>query len=349
MLDIFLVFFVVLAFLFLAHDDQAGRGPPGWLYASGAAAGAAIATKWSGIMALFAISLIVIARDIRRHDAVERWAALHALRDEGPRWLLAFVLLPALVYALSFIGRVHGELLALPWHESSWLNALWDRQLVAFDYHAHDIWTHRFASPPWSWPVARRGVALWLEPGDSIRSVISTGNPIIWVLALAASVFVAVRWIRNLGGDQRGENLIAVGFAWMYLPWIVYSAVPYLFFTYGTRAMFIWYLLPVLPFMYLALGYVAAVMSRALAGRVAIGLVTVVAVAALAIYYPLLAAIPLPPDAFDKRTSMFDDCDPPRDDAFVYIEPVTSEGMTSFKVNTRPAESYLPPTGWCWL
>ena len=84
--------------------------------------------------------------------------------------------------------------------------------------------------------------------------MIVTGNPIVWTAGALAIVYMAVRWIK----DRRlrsPEGFVLVGFAFTYLPWFIYQHAPWVFFTWGRVATFIFYFLPALPFVYLALGF----------------------------------------------------------------------------------------------
>ncbi|HWL65065.1 MAG TPA: glycosyltransferase family 39 protein, partial [Actinomycetota bacterium] len=357
MLDVFLLFFSLLAFWFLLVDRDRRFGEDGersrvrWLpIAAGAAAGAATASKWSGAFVIVAIATLALAWDIgARRSPTERHPVLKAIRAEGLTWLVAFLIVPVATYALTFVGRVEGTLLALPTEETAWLNQLWDRQVHIFRFHAHHVFAHRFASEPWSWPLAKRGIPFVRRPdGEMLRFVTAAGNPVVWTLSFVAVIYAGFRWIRN-HGPGRPEGFIVAGFAWAYLPWIVYYFAPYLFFTWGRVALFIWYIVPVLPFMYLAMGYVAERVAKRTAGRVAVAAVTLFAVVAFAYYYPVLAYLPVSQQAFRARVALFDQCDPPPHAPFFFFERITEDGVTRFKKRTSPARNLLPPEGWCWL
>lgn len=124
MLDIFLAFFVVLGFLFLAidrdrilllrahlRDDGPGPVPKrglAWRCAAGAAFGVALSIKWSAVYALAGAGLLSIAwsyglwkvrkRSGRPVSGDRRPAALKGLAAAG----LAFGLLPLVVYLASY-------------------------------------------------------------------------------------------------------------------------------------------------------------------------------------------------------------------------------------------------------
>ncbi len=351
MLDTFVLFFTLLAFLFVARDRDAGEGArPWWRYAAGAAAGAAAASKWSGLTVVLAVAFIGIAWDVLgRRAARERHPFFDALRRHATQWAIAYALIPIGIYALTFVGRIHGDLLALPWSESSWWNALWDRQVTTFRFHAELIWTHRFSSDPWEWPLARRAFPMADREvaGHSLMSI-ATGNPILWTLGFVAIGYVALRWLRA-PRLRSPEGVILTGALFTYLPWVIYFYAPWLFFTWGRVATFVFYLLPTLPFLYLALAYAGGRLSRARVGRWAVAAMLGFAVAAFAFYYPLMAYVGLSHDQLQTRVFLFDDCDVPDRGSIVFPRRTTIDGHTSYEAATIPSSHAFPPDGWCWL
>jgi dolichyl-phosphate-mannose-protein mannosyltransferase len=144
MLEVFVTLFVVAAILFWSFDrDRLANMPNGhpgdassslrsrtWRLASGAAAGAAVATKWSGLPILVGIAGLSVLGEIERR----RTAGLHGpirrtLREEGPSMALAFVGLPTIIYMASYVGVIHDPVLALPWHQGSWMRTFLARQV----------------------------------------------------------------------------------------------------------------------------------------------------------------------------------------------------------------------------
>jgi dolichyl-phosphate-mannose--protein O-mannosyl transferase len=353
MLDVYLLFFVVLAFVFLMLDrDQLfekGRseGVRPWRLAAGAAAGAAIATKWTGLLSLFAIAFLSFAwEDHRRRDRKNH--LLVTVAEQGPSLLLGFLIVPLSVYATTFVGHIRGALMSWPWTEGSWLNTLWERQGHIFRFHAHLIWEHQNASAPWSWPLTKRGAPLAYDFSDPFRMVIDTGNPVVWTLSMIAVVYVAIRWARRQD-PLAPEGVILGGFMWAYPPWLLYSLVPFAFFTWGRTALFIWYLLPALPFMYMAFGYVAMDLVRIKIGRVAVAGVALFAIAAFAFYYPVLTYAPLSKAGLDARTFLFDNCERREHGPLIFFPARTVNGSTRFEKVEEEAAPHLRPLGWCWL
>ena len=128
-------------------------------------------------------------------------------------------------------------------------------------------------------------------------------------------------------GIAVGVRLPAVrvfGGAAAYLPWLLLGA--------ARSQIFIWYVLPALPFLYVSVG-VAAVRWRGLArGALALGLTA--ALVAFIFFWPVATAAPLTPDDWQMRI-WFADCDRPG-------APTLS--LPDDTINTGP-----PPDGWCWI
>ena len=103
-LDVFVTLFGVAAVLFAVLDYQhpSERLAPAWRLAAGVAAGAAVASKWSGVLALAVVVVLCLARP-----------GSHFTRKLASA-VITLGLVPLAVYVLTFAGRVHGKLLARP-------------------------------------------------------------------------------------------------------------------------------------------------------------------------------------------------------------------------------------------
>lgn len=331
MLDIFLSLFVVAAALLLVLDHDrnrltgpappypvpaggSGDGPPpprpttvsweddaailprrshGWRFAAGVALGLAIATKWSGLLALGAAGLLVLGWEgsWRRRWTGRWWVA-------WPRGVVAIavpmVVVPAAVYVVSFaswFANVEDTYVApdLCPQGTAGCEVPWSDRLSAWGgYHA-DVWRfhtqldadHPYRAEAATWPVMNRPVVYYWEtcppnraqqiprtdpdtgavttpdpcvvaPGDA-EEVLALGNPAVWWGFLAAAPLV----VAGLGrGDPRAAVIVAF-WAGQFLPWLVVS-----------RPVFLFYMVPVVPFLALALGYaVATLLEGAPSGR----------------------------------------------------------------------------------
>jgi dolichyl-phosphate-mannose-protein mannosyltransferase len=281
----------------------------------------------------------------QRRASGDAGAISRALREQGPSIVAAMIVLPAVVYVASYIGRLDGAIWALPWAPGSWGRAFLSQQRDMLAFHIGLQAPHVYGSAPWSWPLLKRPVVYDFEyVGGRFREILAVGNPFVWWPALVAIGYVAVRWLR--GRRSSGEAMIVVGFAAGWVPWFAFGP--------SRPSMFIFYFLPSVPFLCLALGYVAERVRHARWGRRAVMAFAAVGVASFAFFYPVLAAVPISQDAWQDRV-LFSDCS---------LQGVTLQGVLS--TITLPSDVAPPtdipgpypeatlrgagsPLGWCWI
>ena len=344
MLDAFIALFVIGAVTFAVLDRDRARDRPDrpwwwrltlgrpWLLLAGACIGAATATKWSGAYVAPAVIGLVVAwsiADQRRRTPDAGWwpGFTAAFRRDALATVVMLGIVPLLVYVASYTGRMPGAILALPWQPGSVWRGIWDHQQAMLDFHTTLGGDHPYQSPPWSWPLLRRPVAYWFSDQDgSYREILALGNPLTWWPGLVALVALGVGWWRARWALHRPEPVILGAAVATYLPWLVLS---------GDRSQtFLWYFLPTVPFVVLALGVVAAMAWQRLAGRVAVGAFALLVLASFAFYLPVLTALPLDPDAWRTRI-LFNDCERPDGSTQTLPDDSSSQGV--------------PPNGWCWI
>ncbi|CAN5576122.1 phospholipid carrier-dependent glycosyltransferase [soil metagenome] len=351
MLDVFVPLFGVATFLFLAYDrgslaaptDERARWRP-WRLAAGVAAGAAVATKWSGVFFLVAAIAITVVWEVaaRRRSGEDRPLG-RALAEEGPTIAAWLVVVPALVYVATYVGRVDGSVFALSWDDGSWFHNLFEEQRRAFDYHWQLEARHPYESPPWSWILLKRPVAYYVAPDAPegfIGSITALGSPLVWWSFLPALVFTVWAWMRRRD-FLRPEGLIIAGIGFTYLPWLLLSS--------DRSAVFIFYLLPVVPFMCLTLAYVFLRLGRSIEARAAAAVFMAGALGLFVFYYPLLVGTVLPYESWERRLLFNSEqaCEKPPG------EPTTTTATVEGEERARTVETTnrdsLPPKGWCWL
>jgi dolichyl-phosphate-mannose-protein mannosyltransferase len=333
MLDVFVPLFGVAAVLCVVHDrssmmrERHGQLARPWRAAAGVIAGAAAASKWSGAFFVVLILVLTITWEVaaRREGSGWRDSVRNTVMAEGASIALYLLLLPLIVYVATYVGRVEGALVAWPWSEGGWLHAMWQRQVDMASFHFGLEATHPYQSPAWSWILVKRPMSYFYETtpaGDSL-AIMAVGNVIVWWSAIPALVFTAFRWIRRR--NWRGpEGVILAGVLFTYGPWLIQNT--------DRAAVFIFYLLPTLPFMMLALGYAASSIGRTWEARAAIGLFAALAIGYFAYFYPVLAETPISYEQFRGRI-LFERCRVFSDD-----QPRAEE-----------SEDAPPEEGWCWL
>lgn len=361
MLDIFVPLFGVAAVLFIVYDRDGPReedpmtAPPRagllqrpWRIAAGLAAGAALACKWSGGFFIILVVVLAVAWEIgarRRRD--EPRAVLAAFRSQGASILLWLLVVPVLVYVFTYLGRLPvadgGDI--CPERTGSWANRLVEQQKCMLRFHKDLTSNHSYQSPAWSWLALKRPVSYYFEtdPNGDYKEVFATGSPFVWWTSILALGVVAVAWVRRRD-PWRPEGVILAGFVFTYGPWLAAGLFS------ERSAVFIFYLLPTIPFMCLALGYVASRLGRSWEAKAALGLFSAAAIWFFVFYYPLLTKVPLPQPEWDKRIWIFDNCDKPPTDPTTSFVTETTGGKTSTRTTfTTGSDADLPPTGWCWI
>jgi dolichyl-phosphate-mannose--protein O-mannosyl transferase len=333
MLDVFVTMFSVATVLFAVYDLDATprtRWPARpWRVLTGVAGGAAIACKWSGVLALLAAVLLII---IWGFACRPRDVPLRAtVRRRLPSFVLWFAVVPALVYTATFQGQLYGSWTSAPGSPLWWPRAFLHRQSYMLHFQAGLSGFHPYESPPWAWLLLKRPIVYYLQVhGDAVREILAIGNPLTWWCSLAAVAFLAVRWVR--GGrafDASFVILVTVGVT--YLPWLLLAA--------NRQFVFLYYVLPVIPFLCVALGAVAMTLVRSLAGKVVVIVYAAAVIGMFGFFYPVLTGGSESYSAWQDRL-WFQSCHV----AGTTHAVIVRDGRTY----PFPGEGH-PPSGWCWI
>jgi len=321
MLDAVLALFTTTAFWFVLLDRDARRrtadaGEPlrrsflgsryRWL--AGVAIGLAVATKWSGLLALAAAGLLVLGTEqAGRREGVRRTVRRGVAVVAGA--VLSLLLVPAAVYLASFAGW-------FTHYEDSYagaaacgegpceadalerLDTWWDSQVDTLAMFGRLEATHPYRSSPLGWPWLERPVLAYAEscttaqqaegdcevPLHTRARIVMLGSPALWWPALLAYPVLLWRAVARRDGVAAtlGVALLA-----LWAPWLAEGKPGYFF-----------YLVPAVPFIALALVHAIRCSPRP---RVLGGAVAVLAVAAFAFFAPIWLGLPLGQDAFELR------------------------------------------------
>jgi len=328
MLDIFLMLFVLAAFACLVADRDAtrsGRAGSGrgrglhrltarpWRLAAGALLGAACATKWSGLYFLAAFGLLTLAWDLGARRAAHQARPVRAvLRRDLPGAVAALGVLPLAGYLLSWTGWfVSDRGWARQWADGrdsalsfvpAPLRSLWHYHWEMWNFHQNLSTTHPYDSSPWGWLLLARPVSYFYEaPGGCgqpvcAQEVLAIGTPMLWWAFLPALVGAA--WLWAARRDWRaGAALVGAGAG--LLPW----------FAEPGRTMFLFYALPALPFLVLALtlclgallGPLTASPLRRMVGAAIVGAYVALVAVVFFHFHPVLTAEVLTVESWRDR------------------------------------------------
>jgi dolichyl-phosphate-mannose-protein mannosyltransferase len=330
LLDAPLTFFLLLGFLFFLIDSKQSRLRIGyliqegkntllwfrpWLVLTGIALGAASSIKWSGLYLLAAMGLYVVFSEmlLRRDSAEKSWARTGVLA-QGAISFLNLVPVAIATYVASWLGWITssggysrnwsednslpGVFGALP----SWAQSLWNYHEVIYKFHVNLSEDHSYQSHPITWLLGLRPTAFFYETyalgqmgceSDTCSSAITAlGNPLIWVFATAALLYLAYRYIRT---RERVIGLVLLGVGALYLPWLL---IP-------ERTVFQFYAVSFLPWMILGLVLVIQILYRAIGNpKLAKGLVIsffVLATLVSVFFLPVNIGLVVPFDQWQLR------------------------------------------------
>ena len=224
LLDIFLMFFILLAFYLILRND---------LWLSGVVIGLAAATKWS---AVFVIPFLILLTVNIGGANFATW---------GKRFS-QFVLTPLGIYLLSWSGWI---ISSKGWARDSGSNlfsSLWNYHVEIMNFHRGLTEQHTYAANPWSWLVLGRPTSFYYETPKNCgaqscsQEILAIGTPILWWAGIFAIAITVGLFIAN---KDRVSAFILAGIAGTYLPW----------FFIQNRTTFYFYAIAIFPFIVLAL------------------------------------------------------------------------------------------------
>jgi dolichyl-phosphate-mannose-protein mannosyltransferase len=335
MLDIAILFWtVVAAACMLADRDMLRRrladritasapypgprtGIRWWRIAAGISVGLACGVKWSGVYLIPVFVLLSLGWEIgaRRVAGIPSPVRAALWRSTLPI-LGALVILPVIAYLSTWAGwfltmdgwRRDCSLAhpGGPWSGMKHpemcgpIKGLWQYHAETLKFHNGLSSPHKYQSHTWGWLLLARPVSYFYtspKTGYS-RAVLAIGTPAIWWASIFALGATFWKWIS--ARDWRAAYILA-GFAATYLPWF-WSDM-------NRRTMFLFYALPALPFMCLALAYVAGLVigprtastERRFWGACAVGAYVAVVLWNFYFMYPVLAGKIIPYSSWQLR------------------------------------------------
>ncbi|QBI55850.1 dolichyl-phosphate-mannose--protein mannosyltransferase [Streptomonospora litoralis] len=343
MVDIFLTTFILAGFGCLVVDRDRTRerlargaerggaaanwlGMRWWRIGAGVCLGLAVGCKWSALFYLAAFGLLTVAWDYgaRRSTAHDRTALRWFGFDAVPAFF-QMVGVAAVTYVATWSGwfatsggyardwgaaNMPGWLQGVPGFVQAPVNAvrsLFHYHQQMYSFHSGLSKPHDYASQPWEWPIMRTPVAFYYDDqpstcgaSDCSTTILSIGTPAVWWLGIAA-VLVMLGWWLTYRDWRAGAVLLGVAAGW--LPW----------FAYPDRTMFVFYALPMLPFVVLAIVLALGLAMGAgetrpeyspwarVAGGVAFGVVLLLVIANFAYLYPVLSAETITYQSWSER------------------------------------------------
>lgn len=277
MLDIFVAFFILLAFLGAARFFR--HGSPTYFFLSLISLGLAVSSKWSALYPAFFLGISFLFK-----------RPFFSGRKE-----FKFLFLNGLLVFICFLLIVGGIYLLSYTYYFSFGHSLSDflkMHADAFAWHTRPNIEHPYASQWWTWPLMLKGVWYYYKttPGGIAEGILAIGNPFIWYLGgIALLLFLLAIPFWKGRSYRLAPTFNLLGYASNFLPWIV-----------STKGGFIFYMLPAVPFYALSLAFVLEKIWKSPWGRKASWAIIILSFLAFALFYPLLTGLPIYPEGFLK-------------------------------------------------
>jgi dolichyl-phosphate-mannose-protein mannosyltransferase len=219
LLDIFLMFFLLAAFLALLHDRHV---------VAALLLGLALGTKWS---AVYFIAALVIYLGITNRKKV----------------LLYLPIIPA-TYLFTWGGWLISDKGWSRDYSKNPLISLYRYHQEILNFHTGLTTEHSYEASPWNWLVLGRPTSFFYESPKSCgaencsQEILAMGTPIIWWFGLIALLITIGYFITR---RERAAGLILMALLSNYLPWLLFP----------DRTTFYFYAIAFLPFLILAITY----------------------------------------------------------------------------------------------
>ena len=188
--------------------------------------------------------------------------------------LIGFVLIPILIYVLSYImfPNVHG-------YTSNSLNGIINQIKNMYNYHSTLAERHPFESEWYKWPAMIKPVWYYVgyHGGNLKSTIVGIGNPIIWWSGILASIFVAIKTI-----FKRNKETFFI------LMFILCTFMPYMFIG---RAMFMYHYFPTLPFVMLAIVALMKAITEKIKTDTVYIFYTLLIIVVFFVFYPITSGI----------------------------------------------------------
>lgn len=219
LLDIFLMFFLLAAFLALLEERH---------LLSALLLGLALGTKWSAIYFIVAL--------------------LGYLLIKNRKSLLFYIPIIPSIYLLSWTGWFISD---SGWDRQSSGNplvALFNYHREILNFHTGLTTDHSYEASPWNWLLLGRPTSFFYAApktcgADSCsQEVLALGTPLIWWFGLIA-IFVTIGYF--ISRRERSAGLILMALFVNYLPWMLFPE----------RTTFYFYSIVFLPYLILAICY----------------------------------------------------------------------------------------------
>ena len=257
-IDVYIVFFVLCMYYFMYKFFSLDFSATPFkkllipLFFCGLSMGLGVASKWTGVYAglglatLFFSYLFILSRQSapqikkspssKGSQSVWKMPLAKKALSLIPYCVLFFVIIPLIIYVLSYIPFRDGT-------NDGLLQRIIHNQSAILNYHSTLDQGHAFGSRFYQWPTIVRPI--WYYSGKlegKMREGISSfGNPFVWWAGIPAFAYMLYLFIKK---KDRRAGFLVIGFLAQYLPWF-----------FVKRTTFIYHYFPCVVFLVLMIGY----------------------------------------------------------------------------------------------
>ncbi len=219
LLDIFLMFFLLAAFLALLHEKH---------LIVAISLGLALATKWSALYFIIAIGIYLV---------VTNW-----------KKLVPYIPILPSVYLISWSGWLLSDKGWSRNYSSNPFLSLIHYHREILNFHTGLKTDHSYEASPWNWLILGRPTSFFYESPKTCgaencsQEILAMGTPVIWWFGLIALAITIGYFISR---REKIAGLILLGLLSNYLPWLLFPE----------RTTFYFYAISFFPFLILAIVY----------------------------------------------------------------------------------------------
>lgn len=219
LLDIFLMFFLLAAFLALLYEKH---------LATAIFLALALATKWSAVYFIIAIGIYL---------AITNWRKLSYYLPTIP-----------IIYSISWSGWFASDQGWSRNHSSNPILSFIHYHREILHFHTGLKTDHSYEASPWNWLILGRPTSFFYESPKTCgaencsQEILAMGTPVIWWFGLVA---LAITIGYFLSRREKVAGLILMGLLSNYLPWLLFPE----------RTTFYFYAISFFPFLILAIIY----------------------------------------------------------------------------------------------
>ena len=203
-----------------------------WLLLFAVSISCLVTSKWYGVMAFgVAATILGVQWWSRRRRPTARAAMRLDLLVPGVLFVLGSIY--AASYTPQFLGL--SDTPGAPPRQYS-LTDVVQSQYGMYEYHAHLVATHPYASKWWEWPLDLRPVLYYASYGHDAKGNITTAamiyslpNPFILWMGLLCVPIVGYLAVRR---RNKGYALIVITYLYQWLPWMLSPRIAWIYHFY---------------------------------------------------------------------------------------------------------------------